>query len=91
MSAEAAVVALSLDGVMNPLAASALQEVGEPVAPEPMASAPARPQHYREASCGTVSLYNDEGERLSTVRYGRMPERKKPPYVGNSQPSVKAS
>jgi hypothetical protein len=73
---EAAVVAISLEGVMNPMAASALKEVGEPVAPEPPASAPSRPQPYREASCGTVSLYPDAGERLSTVRDGRMPERK---------------
>jgi hypothetical protein len=74
---EAAIVTIALDGVMNPMAALALNEVGEPVTPEPTASAPSRPQPDREASCGTVSLYNDEGERLSTVRYGRMPERKK--------------
>jgi hypothetical protein len=85
VSEEAAVVAISLDGVMNPMAASALQEVGELVVREPTASAPLRPRHYREASCGTVSLYNDEGERLSTVRYGRMPERKKATLCGQLQ------
>jgi len=85
VSADAAVVALALDGVMNPMAASALQEVGAPVAREPTASAPLRPRHYREARCGTVSLYNDEGERLSTVRYGRMPERKKATFCGQLQ------
>ena len=32
---------------------------------------------YREASCASVSLYDGEGERLSTVRMARMPESKK--------------
>ena len=32
---------------------------------------------YREASCASVSLYDGEGERLSTVRMARMPQSKK--------------
>lgn len=32
---------------------------------------------WREASCGTISLFDAEGERISTVQYGRMPEHKK--------------
>jgi hypothetical protein len=32
-----------------------------------------------------VSLYHDEGERLSTVRYGRRPERKKATLGGPLQ------
>ena len=32
---------------------------------------------YREASCASVSLYDGEGERLSTLRMARMPEEKK--------------
>jgi len=42
--------------------------------PDKQASGPAG---YREVGCGTVSLYDGEGQRLSTIRYGRMPESKK--------------
>ena len=35
------------------------------------------PAGYREVGCGTVSYYDCEGERLSTLRVGRMPEAKK--------------
>jgi hypothetical protein len=32
---------------------------------------------WREASCGTISFFDAEGERLSTIQYGQMPEHKK--------------
>ena len=35
------------------------------------------PAGCQEASCGTLSFYDVEGERLSTIRIGRMPESKK--------------
>jgi hypothetical protein len=35
------------------------------------------PLGYREIGCGSVALYDQEGQRLNTVRYGRMPEGKK--------------
>jgi hypothetical protein len=35
------------------------------------------PLGYQEIGCGSVALYDQEGQRLRTVRYGRMPERKK--------------
>lgn len=32
---------------------------------------------WREASCGTISFFDANGERLSTIQYGQMPEHKK--------------
>lgn len=65
--AEAVAVAVGLDGVLIPMKA------------EPRAGSTKRrgPTDYQEASCGTISFYDAEGERLSTVRYARAPEHKK--------------
>lgn len=77
---EAAMLAVSLDGVMAPMAKSeidtesALESVAPPANGDEQS--PTK-RHYREASCGTVSLYDADGQRLSTLRYGRMPESKK--------------
>ena len=59
---EAAAVCISLDGVMVPM----LPEERED-----------KKTLYREASCGTVSYYDDEGERLKTLYFGQMPEPRK--------------
>jgi hypothetical protein len=60
-------VAVSLDGVM--------------VGMKPQKSATEKPgsmkTEWKEASCGTVSFFDADGERLSTIHYGRMPEHKK--------------
>ena len=69
---QAIVLAISLDGVMAPVRqtdgtkkeASAGKQTSGPLG-------------YREIGCGSVALYDQEGQRLNTVRYGRMPERKK--------------
>lgn len=60
--AEAVCLAVSLDGVM--IGMKNLQENSHGTI-------------WQEASCGTVSLFDKEGERLCTYYYGRMPESKK--------------
>lgn len=59
--------ATSLDGVMIGMK----PEKSETEAKKPMKT------QWREASCGTLSFFDAEGERISTVQYGRMPEHKK--------------
>jgi hypothetical protein len=77
--AEAAVVAVSLDGVMVPdkdaqAAAKAKRDEDKDKGVSKQQSGPAG---YREVGCGTVTLYDEEAKRLDTVRYGREPEYKK--------------
>src|SRR5712691_7499132 len=79
---EAAVLAVSLDGVTTPMAKAEPEQgpqagPGEPEVSEPTTGDSSGKRNYREAGCGTVTLYDSEGHRLSTVRYGRMPEYKK--------------
>lgn len=70
--AGAKVVAISVDGVMAPIRGADKQEKAEQ--PGKHASGPTG---YKEVGCGTVTLYDQETERLQTVRYARMPESKK--------------
>jgi hypothetical protein len=70
----ATTVALSVDGVLAPLKPHRAERAAKPDAPGKHASGPTG---YREVGCGTVSVYDDEGERLQTVRYARMPEARK--------------
>lgn len=69
---EAAVLAVSVDGVMAPLKGGDHQ--AQRARPGKHASGPTG---NREVGCGTVVLYDAQGERLRTIRYGRMPEHKK--------------
>lgn len=79
VAAEAAVVAVSLDGVMVPdkdaqRAAKATREAAKQQGLSKQCSGPAG---YREVGCGTVTLFDEDAKRLDTVRYGRAPEYKK--------------
>ena len=73
----ATILAVSVDGVMAPLK----PQEAEREAREAKRAAPGKqasgPTGYREVGCGTLTLYDREGERLQTVRYARMPEHKK--------------
>lgn len=60
--AEAVCVAASLDGVMVPLRKGEYPDKKKEGA------------GYREASCATVSFFDEDGERLQTHRMARMPE-----------------
>jgi hypothetical protein len=72
---EAVTVAVSLDGVLVPMRDGERQDKRARAAAEGRpASGPAG---YQEVGCGTISFYDAEGERLSTVQFGRMPEYKK--------------
>jgi hypothetical protein len=68
----AAVLAVSLDGVLAPM-----KEGGRGKKRSQPDKQPKGPAGYREVGCGAVVLYDAEGERLDTVYYGRMPESKK--------------
>jgi len=72
---EATTVAVSLDGVMVPMKdGEGTQKRAEAKAAGKLGSGPAG---HQEVGCGTVSFYNVQGERLSTVKLARMPEHKK--------------
>ena len=68
----AAVLVVSQDGVMTPMKEG--NRAAKRAQPDKQ---PQGPSGYKEVGCGTVTLYDDEGTRLQTVRYGRMPEKNK--------------
>ena len=71
----AVTVAASLDGVMLPMKDGKRQEKREKNKSEGKRTR--GPAGCQEASCGALSFYDAEGERLLTTRMGRMPESKK--------------
>ncbi len=86
----AAVVQVSLDGVMvpqdgekakprgrrSPHAAPPRHEVryGHPVDPSPAETDGERGRAWHEAFSGTLAFWNEDGEHIKTVYFGRMPE-----------------
>ena len=73
--ASAVTVAVSLDGVMTPMKDASRSAKREAT----FAKGKHRqgPAGYQEAGCATLSFYDVEGARLSSVRMARMPEEKK--------------
>jgi hypothetical protein len=72
---EASTMAVSLDGVMIAMKDGKRKE--KRAAAEEEGKRTRGPAGNSEASCGTVSYYDDSGELLQTTRLGRMPESKK--------------
>ena len=73
--AGAATLAVSLDGVMAPMKDGDRQ--AKRAAAQEAGRATKGPAGFREVGCGTVSCYDGDGERLGTLRMGRMPEANK--------------
>ena len=72
---EATTVAVSLDGVMAPMQDGA--RAHKRAAAQAEGRATKGPAGYREVGCATVSYYDSDGERLSTMRFARMPQANK--------------
>lgn len=68
-------MALSVDGVMAPI--RGIQQAEKAEKAQQAGKHASGPTGYKEVGCATVTLYDQEAQRLQTIRYGRMPERKK--------------
>lgn len=69
-------VAVSLDGVMVPMRDG--DRAGKRARAIEEGKQPSGPAGHREVGCATVSFYDADGNRLKTIRYGRMPSSGKP-------------
>jgi hypothetical protein len=68
-------IAISVDGVMAPM--RGVKEQEKAAKAQQSGKHASGPTGYKEVGCGTVTLYDQESNRLQTIRYGRMPEPKK--------------
>ena len=73
--AEAASVAVSLDGILTPMREGARAHKRAAQAQEGLLTRGAA--GYREVGCATLSFFDAQGDFLRAVRLGRMPEEKK--------------
>ena len=62
---EATSISASFDGIMLPMKT------------KPKKAKDEKKTYYKEAACAAVCFYDKAGQRLSTLRFGRMPEAKK--------------
>jgi len=87
---EAPLLAVSVDGVMAPLNPQP-EEREERAAKRPAPGKQASgPTGYREVGCGTLTLYEGEGERLQTGQHARRPEYKKGTLAAQLQAEAQA-
>lgn len=70
--AEATTVIVSLDAVKVPM-----KDGGRKEKRSQDGKLPKGPSGFKDVTCGEISFYDEEGERLETYRYGRMPESKR--------------
>lgn len=75
--AAATTLAISVDGVMAPLKPQAQERAARAAKRAAPGTQASGPTGYREVGCGTLTLYDAEGERLQTLQYARMPEHNK--------------
>jgi hypothetical protein len=73
--ADAVAIGVSLDGVLVPMKDGGAVEKRQQTAENGQLTR--GPAGYREVGVGTLSFYDAEGEMLSAIRIGRMPEPKK--------------
>lgn len=72
---DTASIAISLDGVLVPMADGGAVATRKRAADEGRISK--GPAGYREVGCATLSFCDENGEMLSAIRFARMPESKK--------------
>jgi hypothetical protein len=91
----AVTVSASLDGIMIPLNKEAANGYQAPELVDNPSEQEKRDYQekkakafYREASCAAINFYDEEGERLKTIRFGRMPEAGKKTLKNQLQQSI---
>lgn len=78
--ARAVTVAVSLDGVMVPMRDG--DRAGKRARAAEEGKQASGPAGFKEAGCATLSFYDAGGNRLETIRQGRMPRSGKPELKG---------